>query len=45
MDPTPTIDKINPKINIHIGKYVPLNIEYFDKELNYLVFLFYFLQN
>ena len=32
------IKKINPTININQGKYVPLNIEYFNKELNYLVF-------
>ena len=32
------IQKINPTININQGKYVPLNIEYFNKELNYLVF-------
>ena len=30
--------KINPKINIHIGKYVPININDFKKEDNYLVF-------
>ena len=32
------IFKINPKINLHIGKYVPLNIEKFNKDKNYLVF-------
>jgi tetraacyldisaccharide 4'-kinase len=32
------IQKINPTISINQGKYVPLNIEYFNKELNYLVF-------
>ena len=32
------IKKINPKININQGKYIPLNIEYFDKEGSYLVF-------
>ena len=30
--------KINPKINIHIGKYEPINIKDFKKEDNYLVF-------
>ena len=30
--------KINPKINIHIGKYVPININDFKKEEDYLVF-------
>ena len=35
------IKKINPTININQGKYVPLNIEYFNKELNYLVFFRY----
>ena len=30
--------KINPNINIYIGKYVPLNIEKFNKDKNYLVF-------
>ena len=29
---------INPKINIHIGKYEPINLEDFDKGYNYLVF-------
>ena len=32
------IYKINPNINIYIGKYVPLNIEKFNKDKNYLVF-------
>ena len=32
------IKKINHKININQGKYVPLNIEDFNKEYNYLVF-------
>ena len=32
------IKKINPKININQGKYVPLNIEDFNKEYNYIVF-------
>ena len=32
------IKKINSKININQGKYVPLNIEDFNKELNYIVF-------
>ena len=32
------IKKINPLININQAKYVPLNIEYFNKEENYLVF-------
>ena len=32
------INKINPEININQTKYVPLNIEYFNKEENYLVF-------
>ena len=30
--------KINPKINIHIGKYVPLNLDEFDNNNKYLVF-------
>ena len=29
---------INPYINIHIGKYEPLNIEEFEKNENYLIF-------
>ena len=32
------IKKINPKININVGKYIPINIDNFDKNLNYLVF-------
>ena len=32
------IYKINPNIDIHIGKYVPLNIKKFNKDKNYLVF-------
>ena len=32
------IKKINPKIDINQGKYVPLNIDYFNKEENYFVF-------
>ena len=32
------IKKINPKININQGKYIPLNIQYFNKEQSYLVF-------
>ena len=30
--------KINPQININQGKYIPLNIEDFNKEYDYLVF-------
>ena len=30
--------KINPEINIHIGKYEPINLDEFDKKKNYLVF-------
>ena len=30
--------KINPNINIYIGKYIPLNISEFSKEDRYLVF-------
>ena len=30
--------QINPNINIHIGKYVPLNIQEFNKEIRYIVF-------
>ena len=30
--------KINPSINVHIGKYVPLNIDEFNKEDKYLMF-------
>ena len=32
------IKKINPKININQGKYIPSNIGDFNKEYNYLVF-------
>ena len=32
------IYKINPNINLYIGKYVPLDIEKFNKDKNYLVF-------
>jgi|TARA_B110001450_G_scaffold106723_1_gene101100 tetraacyldisaccharide 4'-kinase len=32
------IKKINPKININQGKYVPLNIDDFNKENSYMVF-------
>ena len=32
------IKKINPTININQGKYVPLNIDDFNKELNYIIF-------
>ena len=32
------IKKINPKININQGKYIPSNIENFNKKYNYLVF-------
>ena len=32
------LNKINPEINIHIGKYEPVNLYEFDKEENYLVF-------
>ena len=32
------IEKINTKININQGKYIPLNIASFNKEENYLVF-------
>ena len=32
------IFKINPKINIYFGKYVPLNIDQFNKTDKYLVF-------
>ena len=32
------IKKINPEININVGKYVPLNIDNFDKNCNYLAF-------
>ncbi len=29
---------INPKINIHIGKYIPLNLDEFNNQDKYLVF-------
>jgi len=32
------IYRINPNINLYIGKYIPLDIEKFDKNKNYLVF-------
>jgi len=32
------IKKINPDININHGKYVPINIDEFDKNQNYLAF-------
>ena len=32
------IFKINPNINVHIGKYVPLNINEFNKNDKYLIF-------
>ena len=32
------IYKINPNINLYIGKYVPLDVEKFNKDKNYLVF-------
>ena len=32
------IYKLNPNINLYIGKYVPLNIEKFNLDKNYLVF-------
>ena len=32
------ISKINSKINIHIGRYQPLNLNEFDKHKKYLVF-------
>ena len=32
------INKINPKININQGKYIPSNMENFNKKQNYLVF-------
>ena len=32
------LNKINPEINIHIGKYEPVNLDEFNKEENYLVF-------
>ena len=32
------LEEINPKINIHIGEYIPLNIHEFDKKIRYVVF-------
>ena len=32
------IFEINPNINLHIGKYIPLNINEFNKDNKYLVF-------
>ena len=32
------IFKINPKVNLHKGKYVPLNIKEFDSNEKYLIF-------
>ena len=32
------IKKISPRININEGKYIPLNIDDFDKNLNYFAF-------
>ena len=32
------IYKINPNLNLHMGKYVPLDIKKFNKNRNYLVF-------
>ena len=32
------IYKINPNLNLHVGKYVPLDIKKFNKNKNYLVF-------
>ena len=30
--------KINPNINIHLGEYLPINLEEFNKNENYLIF-------
>jgi len=30
--------KINPNLNLHVGKYIPLDIKKFNKDINYLVF-------
>ena len=38
VDITNKIKKINPDININHGRYVPTNIEEFDKNQNYLAF-------
>ena len=35
---TSTILNVNPTINIHIGKYIPLNLKDFNLNDNYLVF-------
>ena len=32
------LEEINPKINIHIGEYIPLNIHEFNKKIRYIVF-------
>ena len=32
------IFKVNPKINIHIGKYQPINLDEFDKDNKYIAF-------
>jgi tetraacyldisaccharide 4'-kinase len=32
------IYEINPQIDIHVGKYKPINLQEFDKKLKYLVF-------
>ena len=32
------LNKINPNLNLHVGKYVPLDIKKFNKDINYLVF-------
>ena len=32
------LEEINPKINIHIGEYIPLNIHEFNKKIRYVVF-------
>ena len=30
--------EINPNLNLHVGKYVPLDIKMFNKDKNYLIF-------
>ena len=35
---TKEIQKINPNINIHLGKYEPINLDEFNKSKKYLVF-------
>ena len=35
---TKEIHKINPNINVHLGKYEPINIDEFNKNNKYLVF-------